>query len=125
MTGGNLLDADGVEICVTMELADRGNARDVSRIPAGTYVCNYRWSPSHNADKYHVDGVLNRDAIEIHTGNWPDQIRGCIALGTAFGKIEGRRGITLSQAAYDRFMAWAGGEDFELVITDPVPGAEP
>jgi hypothetical protein len=83
MTGGNLVDAaSGEEIAVTMELPSRNNARNVSDIPAGTYRCNYRFSESHNADKYHIDGVPGRDGIEIHTANWPEQIKGCVGLGT-------------------------------------------
>jgi thiamine monophosphate kinase len=42
-------------------------------------------------------------------------------LGSYFGKIDGRRGVGDSEKAYEKFMAWAGGEDFELVITDPSP----
>lgn len=120
MTGGNIVDAEtNEELCVTMELPWRNNERGRSCIPAGTYRCCLRWSEKHQRKVYEICDVPGRSDIEIHSANWPEQLLGCVATGTAFGKIEGRRGISESKKALDKLEAWASGEEFELTITDP------
>jgi hypothetical protein len=80
--------------CMIGELPDRGNQHMISRIPEGVYTVNWYASgrPSmKGASCYHVDGVKDRDGIEIHRANlmgdvrkgWVSQLEGCLAPGTA------------------------------------------
>lgn len=124
-TLGALCDAETrKEICLTLELPDRGNQHGISRIPAATYLCSLRWSEKHNGKRYGVNDVPGRDNIEIHSANVPSELLGCIATGTKTGVINGERGVLNSVDALKRFMAWADGEDVELTITDPAPEVE-
>src|ERR1700739_1920058 len=52
-----------------------------SAIPKGTYQVTYMWSDHFQQIMPHVL-VPGRTAIEIHWANWPQQLEGCLALGT-------------------------------------------
>jgi hypothetical protein len=68
--------------CVTLE-----NLRD--SIPAGMYDLNFTYSPHFNRVMPHIlvpsrDALAGGDAgIRIHWANFPAQLQGCIAVGTA------------------------------------------
>lgn len=68
----------------TLELPWKGNEPDVSRIPQGAFqsvaIIGYK------SRKYgiHLMGVVGRGEIMIHVANYARQLRGCIAVGTAF-----------------------------------------
>lgn len=68
--------------CVTLENLDKS-------IPAGTYDLNFTYSPHFNRVMPHLivpsrDAVAGGDAgIRIHWANFPAQLDGCIAVGTA------------------------------------------
>lgn len=68
--------------CVTLE--NLANA-----IPAGSYELNFTYSPHFNRTMPHIivpprDSLSGGDAgIRIHWANFPAQLDGCIAVGTA------------------------------------------
>ena len=85
---------------------------------------------------YHVRNVPGRDYILIHSANWPTaiktdkdpqhlQLEGCIAPGSAVGKIQvpapdGRlvMGVLGSRDATKALMADMHGEPFQLLIKE-------
>ncbi len=67
--------------CWTLELPLLNNATNISCIyPAGGYKGNKHFSPS-NGDCIAINNVMERTNIQIHSGNYTSQIRGCILVG--------------------------------------------
>jgi len=74
-TFGNLsIDTNSFK-CVTLE-------NTALIIPAGTYPIQWLWSDHFMQFMPHVMNVAGRIAIEQHWANFPQQLEGCIALGT-------------------------------------------
>lgn len=96
---GNLsVDVDPFK-CVTLE-------KMATAIPAGTYDLLFMWSEHFQQIMPHVI-VPGRVAIEVHWANYPVQLDGCLALGTA---------TELSADCIDQSkVAWIG---FAKTITD-------
>ncbi|AZS49979.1 hypothetical protein DM558_03945 [Entomomonas moraniae] len=57
----------------TLELPDKGNKRQVSCIPKGTYQCKI-FNSAKFGKVYGICGVPNRIAILIHAGNYGGDI---------------------------------------------------
>ena len=95
---------NGRPIAVTLELAWRNNARQLSCIPLGTYRCVRTVSQRHG-ETFEVIGVPNRSAILFHAGNAAPDSLGCIILGAALGpnRPNGMRTVIGSRIARDRF----------------------
>ena len=72
--------------CFTLELPDKGNASNVSCIPAGTYEYFKRTS-SVNGDVIELRNVVGRKHIQIHKGNFTSDILGCILVGKTIADI--------------------------------------
>ena len=117
----------GGKIFATGELPDRGNARGLSCIPAGTYVCRWTYSPTKFfRNTYEVTNVPGRDGVRIHVANWVGdktkglkcEVDGCIALGLGHGVLSGQEAVTGSSAAIGNFEALLAGRDFQLTIID-------
>ena len=67
--------------CFTLELPLLNNATDISCIyPAGGYNGQKHFSPN-NGDCIAINNVMDRTNIQIHSGNYTSQIRGCILVG--------------------------------------------
>lgn len=131
-----LLNAAGIELWVgvDMELPDRGNAPDISRILAGVYVAKYYFSSLFGRNVYHLQDVPGRTSVEVHIGNfagdkslgWYSDVLGCTVLGTEIGKlVPPHPGYTRPQTAclnstvaYDAFVAATGGADIEVEYRD-------
>ena len=79
-------DLDQVYSCVSLELPDKDNERQISRIPAGDYEVKKRSSQKFG-EHFHVTGVPGRDFILIHVGNFYKQTHGCILLGHKFTDV--------------------------------------
>lgn len=121
-TYGQLLDAEGKQVCVTLELPWRDNQHGTSCIPAGTYTAKRRFSPKHHGEVFGLLDVPGRSDIEIHAGNNAADSLGCILLGSAFGFVNEEHGIVESRRAFSQFMASLVGVDaFTLVVSDPLP----
>lgn len=66
--------------CFTLELPWINNERGISCIPSGSYRAERYHSPKHG-DVIMLDGTGDRTYIEIHSGNYTSQIKGCILVG--------------------------------------------
>lgn len=67
--------------CFTLELPLLDNASNVSCIyPAGGYHGEKHLSPN-NGKCIAITNVMDRTNIQIHSGNYTSQIRGCILVG--------------------------------------------
>lgn len=108
---------------VSGELPWRGNESDVSCIPTGIYEVVWGISEKWGAC-YHVQGVLNRQNIEIHPANfcgdihlgYKSDLEGCICLGESIGMISGQYAIIDSRLALSRFENFLNRQPFELAI---------
>ncbi len=101
-----------------LELPDRNNQRSISRIPAGRYTCELRYSDKYGWH-YQVKDVKDRDFILIHFGNYYTHTRGCILVGNDFTDInhDGWRDVTSSRKTLKRILEVAP-KNFELIIID-------
>lgn len=90
VTTGKLLVKDLSTIVkewASVELPDLNNARNISRIPAGTYECEPIIRP--NGDwAISIKNVPNRSHILIHKGNYTRDIQGCILIGKTHADID-------------------------------------
>lgn len=114
-----VLKINGKVHCLTLEPPDKGNAKDISCIPEGSYTCARVDSPTYG-NTFEVMEVPDRDHILIHKGNWKRNTKGCILLGSAFF-TKGERGVKASGDAIKSFIAAAVKNDsFPLVISSAV-----
>lgn len=115
----HLYDPDGlVFTCMALELPDRDNQRNISRIPSGKYKCIKRNSQKYN-DHYHVTDVEGRSFILIHHGNFNHQTRGCILVGRDFYDLnhDGNLDVTSSRYTMKQLLDF-GGDGFDLNVVD-------
>ena len=128
-TFGYLL-CDG-KFWVTLELPDRDNKSNISRIPKGTYEVKIRYSPSFRKKLYCLQNVRNRTYILIHGANfagdtskgYQTHLHGCIALGKKKGKARNKfkqlqKCIFNSQQAMREFMDTLNNKEFMLDIKE-------
>ena len=66
--------------CCTLELPWENNTQSISCIPGGIYDAVKYDSPKHGPVLLILE-VCNRSMIEIHSGNYTDQILGCLLVG--------------------------------------------
>jgi hypothetical protein len=100
-------------LCETLELPWRDNYRGISCIPEGAYECRIGHSPFRGYPVYWLQDVPGRSDVQIHIGNFPKDIRGCILVGTERGTDM----VVHSKIAFNKFMERMGGKDFTLEIT--------
>ncbi|AUR91594.1 hypothetical protein NVP1161O_152 [Vibrio phage 1.161.O._10N.261.48.C5] len=72
--------------CFTLELPDKGNASNVSCIPAGTYEYFKRVSNA-NGNVIELRNVVGRKYVQVHKGNFTSDILGCILVGKTIADI--------------------------------------
>jgi len=117
----------------TLELPDKDNRPNVSRIPSGEYLVTRRYSPSFKKELYWVHAVPGRSFILLHGANfagdiekgWQSHLQGCITLGKKIGKFTNKFGVLQkcvmsSQQAIREFESYLNKESFKLVIRDIV-----
>lgn len=76
------LDLNGVFMCRTLERPDDGkNTPNESAIPEGTYKLVERWSNHFGRNVLGLCDVPGRSDVEIHVGNFPQDVKGCIIVG--------------------------------------------
>lgn len=113
----------------TGELPWRGNRRNISCIPADTYLVV--WEPEGKYKGYVIKDVPDRGQIEIHIANFfgdvskglKADVEGCIGPGLERGRItpEGysaQEAVISSGKAMKRFHAFFNQATFRLIITD-------
>tara|TARA_R110000803_G_scaffold172939_2_gene235697 strand:- start:2124 stop:2588 length:465 start_codon:yes stop_codon:yes gene_type:complete len=83
---------------VMLELPDRDNQRRISRINAGSYTCNKRFSEKYG-NHFIVEDVDGRDYILIHHGNYHSDTHGCLLAGKKFKDLnnDGYEDVTNSR----------------------------
>ena len=113
-TFGKLTLPDGATL-FTVERPWLENIPFESCIPEGTYRLGYRVSPTSRRTTnqvyqagWEVEDVMGRTFIMVHPGNWPRNVEGCIAVGTAFAPMKDAKSdslfaVTNSQTAFRRF----------------------
>lgn len=112
-----VLNYGGDKRACTLELPYVSNEKNISCIPAGYYIAQYRKSPS-NGDVIELKNVPNRSYIQIHAGNYTSQIEGCILVGDSLADInkDGMLDVTNSKETLDKLLAWAGKNEFILIV---------
>jgi hypothetical protein len=113
-----------------IELPWRDNAPGLSCIPPGMYYAHIIVSSHFHRDVYLLEGIPNRDAIEMHPANFAgdatlgyhSDLKGCMAPGTGRGELMAPNGIkqkvVLSSAkALDELIAATMSEPIEIVIS--------
>jgi Family of unknown function (DUF5675) len=78
------LYANGQFICYTLELAWLWNQKNKSCVPPGRYPAFLRHD---HKDKWRIElsGVPgNRQHVQIHIGNYPRDVKGCVLVGTSY-----------------------------------------
>ena len=102
-TLGKLVWADGS--LHTLELPWLDNAKNISCIPVGLYRVRKRWSEKYG-HHFHILDVPGRKWILIHSGNFYNDIRGCVLVGTGLADIngDGVLDVTHSRAAMNRLL---------------------
>ena len=99
----------------TLELPDKDNQKEISCIPYGSYTCiRTVASPGITGglcETFEVIRVPNRSDILFHIANLPSELRGCIALGRQFGKINDEAGVAYSTKAFKMFMDYLSEVD--------------
>ena len=128
-TFGYMLSQNG--IWNSLELPDRDNAKNISSIPKGEYICNLRYSPHFKRITYHLQNVEGRTYILTHSANFAGDINkgyqshlnGCISLGIKRGAFRNKFGnkqkaILLSRKAVREFNESMDNESFKLIIKD-------
>jgi hypothetical protein len=104
--------------CVVLELPDKQNQNNISRICGGVYTCKKRYSDKYK-HHFHVTDVHGRKLILIHYGNYYTNTRGCILFGDDFAKINDDEymDITNSKNTISDLMEIAPDE-WELTINE-------
>lgn len=100
-TTGELF-VDGRFVAHTLELPWRNNQSYISSIPVGSYTAHLRFDKS-DGWRLQLDDVPGRSGVQLHIGNYPNQIEGCVLVGLAVNNAESR--VELSAEAYDRLRA--------------------
>ena len=116
----------GQAVCYMMELPDRNNARNLSRINPGLYLCKYlpRSASGKYKDVYHLQSVPKRSGVLAHSGNVAgDKLKGykthswgCLLPALRLGKLYGQLAGLASRAALRKLHAVTGRQDFYLEI---------
>lgn len=113
-----VLKIDKAVFCVTLEQNDEENRANESSIPAQQYICRRIDSPKYG-ETFEILNVPGRSDILIHSGNFINNTKGCVLLGTSYGQIYGQRAVISSDKAFYRFMEELKDEDsFHLTIRE-------
>lgn len=75
---------NGAFLCYTLELAWLWNAKNKSCVPPGEYRAHLRFD---HKDKWRIELLNvpgNRQNVQIHIGNYPKDVLGCVLVGTSF-----------------------------------------
>ena len=128
------MSLDGVDFAATCEQPWRNNEEGHSCIPVGDYKLLPYQSPAHGAtvvfhnpdlDIYGTPemippGKTGRSLCEIHSANWPFQLRGCVAVGRQLTNIPPNgMGVTASVATlHDLEARWGDRQGLTATISN-------
>ena len=115
----------------SLELPDRDNKPNISRIPKGEYEVSLRYSPQFKRKLYQVKNVKDRTYILFHGANFAGDtkkgfqthLQGCITLGKKVGRARNRFGVKQncvfsSRKAIRELMTLLDNKTFKLEIKD-------
>jgi hypothetical protein len=84
-------------------------------IPAGTYLCTKYWSPAHQHWTFRINNVPGHEGVEIHTGVFPTDTKGCVIVAKQAGIMTYKGttgdGVGYSSMAYTEMVQRIGGKD--------------
>ncbi len=75
--------------CFTLELPWLDNQTNISCIPAAGGYKAEKYKSHHNGDCIAITNVMDRTHIQIHSGNFVRQIKGCVAVGDSIKFLDG------------------------------------
>lgn len=103
--------------CLTLELPWEDNIQNISCIPDGRYEAIQYVSPKHGSVILLQD-VPQRSMIEIHSGNYTHQIKGCILVGDSIKYLDGDSvlDVTNSRATLNKLMVLLP-ESFTVILS--------
>jgi len=101
------LTIDG-ERFYSVERPWQNNTPNVSCIPEGDYLVVWRTSPKFGLT-WHITDVPERTHILIHVANFPEDVQGCIGLGTDL--MGDKVAVSSSRVAVERFEELTKGEE--------------
>ena len=120
------LSLNGQHVCYMMELPDRNNKSNLSRIPVGRYKVVYlgRSASGKYKDVYHVMSVDGRIGILIHAGNFAgDKLKGfktdswgCLLPASRLGLLNKQLAGLASRGALRRLHEHTQRQDFYLEV---------
>ena len=116
-TFGTLYNEDKEPICNTLEEVYNFNKKGVSCIPEGMYAVEKIIRSSNGKPAFRINGVPNRTAILIHTGNTIEDVEGCILPGQTWGRYKGLPAVLDSRNAMQYLLD--NYDDFHLEIQNP------
>lgn len=93
------MSVDKKIICYSLELPWVDNLKNISCVPIGSYNGILRYDKK-DGWRIQLDNVPNRDAVQIHIGNYTKNTRGCVLVGLD-AKIEDCA-IQQSNLAYEK-----------------------
>ncbi|MDR6237135.1 DUF5675 family protein [Aureibacter tunicatorum] len=104
--------------CATLELPWFRNRRNISCIPVGEYPLRPYVSNAYGIC-LEVAEVPERDLIRIHSANYVNQLRGCIAVGKSYADInkDGITDITFSRQTLRNLLDVLGSETHVLEVS--------
>ncbi len=104
--------------CLTLELPNKNNQKNISRIPAGIYQVRKRYSEKHQWH-FKILDVPGRTYILIHAGNFYTDIEGCVLVGDKLKDInkDGFQDVLNSRKTLDKILEIVP-DQFELRIYD-------
>jgi len=129
------LSINGNVVGYTLELPYRNNQSLISSIPAGEYDATIKFeggSGPYANEGYRITllNVPKRSGIQIHIGNYPTQIEGCILVGTKVHPdtctLEGSKAAyqTLKNAVQEQAELDASAEEKKITVTIQNTGRE-
>ena len=123
---GVLIDNDtSLPFAVTMEQPWRENTRFVSCIPADLYICR-AYSSAKFKDVYEIQGVMGRNNILLHKGNYIEDTAGCVMVAEKFELFGDEAVIADSRGGFDDLHELVKREkEWRLVIKSPLLNLTP
>jgi hypothetical protein len=104
----------------TLENEWKDNQRNISCIPSGEYDCiAHGWeedSPVRFKKTWELNNVPDRSAILIHAGNFPEDTKGCILVGTGMKVDQSISQVTESRKALRTLQEYLGTRPFKIII---------
>lgn len=104
------------KLLYTVERPWLANQQNVSCIPEGEFDCKPRFFHKGGYPAVEILDIPNRSDILFHIANWPENVLGCIGVGSGLGVLANKWAVLDSTQAFKEFMDFYGKEPFRLRI---------